>query len=560
MEKNKTPVVFVLILAGVVAVFGIVAFAIGRVTPTKERMDLKSYYNITSDDEVAIITDDGVEEVNGRIIDGEIFLPYDEVSNDISGSIFYDDVAGTMIVTTPTEKMRFDAANEIRVVDDVRYVALGLVNDYANAEITQLEDPARVVIKTRFKCNAETAVSDAYVRYRAGIKSKVLTEVKKGTQVKVIDVKADGSADSRKVDGWTMIQTDDGFLGYVEDKYLDGKVSVREDEPVVKTGEYTHILRDDKINLVYHQVTSQASNDALMQSLTNVTGINVIAPTWFFLDSTAGDQTAIAAASYVQTAHSLGLQVWAVMNDFDGKVNSPSDTMAALSSDAVREKLVADTIAMTLASGADGINIDYENVSEECAPYFLQFVREMSIGCRNSGLILSICDYVPAYTKYLNRREQARVADYVICMCYDEHRPGSPEAGSVSSISFVKDGIKDTLDEVPPEQTIVAIPFFTRLWMTTSEEAPASNVFGMGDAWNWVTETGLEVNWDNEAAQNYVEMQDDVTYYQMWLEDAASVEEKVKLIGENGCAGVAEWKLGLETSDVWAVIADNLAG
>ena len=136
MEKNKTPVVFVLILAGVVAVFGIVAFAIGRVTPTKERMDLKSYYNITSDDEVAIITDDGVEEVNGRIIDGEIFLPYDEVSNDISGSIFYDDVAGTMIVTTPTEKMRFDAANEIRVVDDVRYVALGLVYDYANAENT----------------------------------------------------------------------------------------------------------------------------------------------------------------------------------------------------------------------------------------------------------------------------------------------------------------------------------------------------------------------------------------------------------------------------------------
>ena len=146
MEKNRTPVVFVLILAGVVAVLGIVAFAIGRVTPTKERMDLKSYYNITSDDEVAIITDDGVEEVNGRIIDGEIFLPYDEVSNDISGSIFYDDVAGTMIVTTPTEKMRFDAANEIRVVDDVRYVALGLVYDYANAEITQLEDPARVVM------------------------------------------------------------------------------------------------------------------------------------------------------------------------------------------------------------------------------------------------------------------------------------------------------------------------------------------------------------------------------------------------------------------------------
>ena len=558
MKKKNNPVKFVLGLACVVAVAGIIAFVFGFVTPSKERMDLKKYYNITSDDEVAIITDGGVSEMNGRVIDGEIYLPYDEVSKDISGSIFYDKAAGTMIVTTPTEKMRFDAANEIRTVDDITYVALDLVKDYANAGITELENPARVVVQTQWKYNAETVVKDAYVRYRAGKKSKVLTEVTEGTEVRVLDVKADGSAGSKKVDEWTMIQTADGMRGYVEDRYLDGKVFEKHDEPVIRTGEYTHLLQPGKINMLYHQVTSQAVNKTLQQVTNSVSGVNVIAPTWFFLDSVSGDQTSLASSEYVETAHSLGMQVWAVMNDFDGKVSSAEDTMAALSSDVVREKLVADTVAMTMEAGADGINIDYEKVSEECAPYFLQFVREMSIGCRKAGLVLSVCDYVPVYTKYMNRKEQARVADYVVCMCYDEHSVGSPEAGSVSSISYVKSGIEDTLEEVPAEQLIAAIPFFTRLWKTTSEEAPDSEAFGMSEAQKWVDEHGIDINWENEAAQNYVELQDGTVYYQMWREDAASIEEKMKVIEEADIAGVAEWKLGLETPDVWGVISGHL--
>ena len=43
------------------------------------------------------------------------------------------------------------------------------------------------------------------------------------------------------------------------------------------------------------------------------------------------------------------------------------------------------------------------------------------------------------------------MADYVIVMGYDEHYAGG-EAGTVSSISYVKDGIENTLKEVPKER------------------------------------------------------------------------------------------------------------
>ncbi len=92
--------------------------------------------------------------------------------------------------------------------------------------------------------------------------------------------------------------------------------------------------------------------------------------------------------------------------------------------------------------GLDGINLDFESITEEQAPHYIQFVRELSIACRNQGIVFSIDDPVPTYSKHYDRTEQGIVADYVIIMGYDEHYAGSTDAGSVSSLGFVKAGIE----------------------------------------------------------------------------------------------------------------------
>jgi spore germination protein YaaH len=268
--------------------------------------------------------------------------------------------------------------------------------------------------------------------------------------------------------------------------------------------------------------------------------------------------TEISNKSYVETAHGAGLLVWGVLNDFDGQVNSSESTLAALSSEAAREKMIRTSVDAILDVNADGICLDIEKISDECAPYFLEFVREMSAECRKNDLYLSVCDYVPRYTKSLNRKEQARVCDYVICMCYDEHINGSEEAGSVASLPFVESGIRDTLLEVPAEQTVIAIPFFTRLWKTVSPGIPTASAMGMLEAEKWIRSNNLSTEWDDVCAQEYVEMNSGNTRYQMWLENNASLEEKLKLIRAADCAGVAEWKLGLEKADVWDLIAEYI--
>ena len=42
--------------------------------------------------------------------------------------------------------------------------------------------------------------------------------------------------------------------------------------------------------------------------------------------------------------------------------------------------------------------------------------------------------------------------------------------------------------------------------------------------------------------------------YQIWVEDAESIEAKCKLLDKHKLAGAAFWKLGQETRDIWDTI------
>ncbi|MDE6320318.1 MAG: chitinase, partial [Lachnospiraceae bacterium] len=193
-------------------------------------------------------------------------------------------------------------------------------------------------------------------------------------------------------------------------------------------------------------------------------GLNVISPTWFTLTGNEGEFSSFAAASYVQRAHEMGLEVWGLV----GNVESVDvDMYELLSRSSSRWKLITNLVAAAQEYDLDGINIDFENLSLDAGEPFIQFIRELSIPCRKYGIVLSVDNYVPMnHTDHYDRAEQGVVADYVIIMGYDEHYNGSKEAGSVASINFVENGIKNTVADVPAKKVINALPFYTRLWET----------------------------------------------------------------------------------------------
>lgn len=559
-NSNALMVLVVVLLIVVVAAVGVLTAAIKRHTPSDTRMDLNTYYGLEKEDDVALVLQNTVSETKGKWIDGRVYLDYDTVSNVLGGRFYWEADSSQMLYTTPNEILAIapestaytvngenkdEGYKIIRQTEDKIYLALDFIQKYMKITSTVTESPNKAVI--RYEWGSEKVVKakeDTVLRYRGGIKSDILTDVAKGTELTLIE----------ELDNWSQVATADGFNGYVAKEDLEAPT----EKEVAYEGSYqedfTSLTRDHKINLAWHQVTSEDANAGLAQTLENITGINVISPTWFSVTGAEGTISSLASADYVNLVHEKGLEVWGLIDNFNKDVS----TLDTLSNRTSREHLIQKLMEEAKRVGLDGINVDFETLTQEEAPHFIQFIRELSISCRKNNLVLSIDNPVPQFTSFYNRKEQGIVADYVIIMGYDEHTDGTESAGSVASLPFVEEGIQQTLKEVPKNKIINGVPFYTRLWFTDKAGTVTSEIMGMDQASKIVTEMGMEMYWNKEVSQNYAELSTDNGLYQMWLEDEQSLDAKMQLIQKYELGGVAEWKLGFERADVWNTISQYL--
>ena len=547
MNKKYKPVIAVAVLVILVAILGIVTHVVMKYIPSSEKMDLNEYYGEMADGEIALVI--GTEKLEERgLVDGDrVYLPLDVVNTYLNQRYYWDSANQQILYATPSELTSASASSEagdkVWVKDDKVYLNLTYVQEFTDLDAYITKDPYRIAIQYKFKnVKTVTAKKNTSIRYRGGIKSAILTSVKKGTKLRLIE----------EMENWDQVATDDGYIGYIDKKKV-GEAEKTKFERSFKKEEYSYLTMDSKVNMVWHQVTSTDANAYFADATANMTGVNVISPTWFYLTDTSGNIASIASADYVSQAHEKGLQVWGLIDNFTQEVS----TTETLSSTAARQNIISQLIQAAQDVGMDGINVDFESLSEDVGIHFLEFLRELSIECHKNNLVLSVDNPVPEdFTSHYDRAEQGRVVDYVIIMGYDEHYVGS-EAGSVASLPWVEQGIQDTLDEVPAERVINAIPFYTRLWRTTGGNV-TSEAIGMDQAQQTIADNNVETYWDKTTSQNYGKYDIDNSTYQIWLEDAQSVAEKVKLVSKYDLAGVSAWKLGFENNGIWQVISDNL--
>ena len=547
MNKKYKPVIAVAVLVILVAILGIVTHVVMKYIPSSEKMDLNEYYGEMADGEIALVI--GTEKLEERgLVDGDrVYLPLDVVNTYLNQRYYWDSANQQILYATPSELTSVSASSEagdkVWVKDDKVYLNLTYVQEFTDLDAYITKDPYRIAIQYKFKnVKTVTVKKNTSIRYRGGIKSAILTSVKKGTKLRLIE----------EMENWDQVATDDGYIGYIDKKKV-GEAEKPKFDRSFKKEEYSYLTMDSKVNMVWHQVTSTDANAYFADATANMTGVNVISPTWFYLTDTSGNIASIASADYVSQAHEKGLQVWGLIDNFTQEVS----TTETLSSTAARQNIISQLIQAAKDVGMDGINVDFESLSEDVGIHFLEFLRELSIECHKNNLVLSVDNPVPEdFTSHYDRAEQGRVVDYVIIMGYDEHYVGS-EAGSVASLPWVEQGIQDTLNEVPAERVINAIPFYTRLWKTTGGNV-TSEAIGMDQAQQTIADNNVETYWDKTTSQNYGEYDIDNSTYQIWLEDAQSVAEKVKLVSKYDLAGVSAWKLGFENNGIWQVISDNL--
>ena len=575
-KRRRTGAVIAAILVIFILLIGLAGGTIYWIKygPTKETYDLNKYFGITAKSQMGVTINNDVLDAQALTDSGNAYLSYDFVQEYISDRFYWDSNENILLYTLPKDMVKVmadskdysvsDTVNSedytiVKTEGDTTYIALDFLQKYANFDYKVYKNPARVVITSKFgKCQTAKVKKDTQVRTLGGVKSPVLEEVKKGDKLTVLE----------DVSDWKKVCTQSGIVGYIQKSKLNDiqqETTSREfEEP-----DYTGIQKDYKINLVWHQVTSEEANAGIEDALADTKGLNTISPTWFWVADNSGNLNSIASADYVNYAHQRGLEVWALLDNFDQNV----DDMELLSHTSSRENLENQLVNAALQNGIDGINVDFEQIPTDVGEHYIQFIRELSVKCRTNNLVLSVDNYVPkGYNTHYHREEQGIMADYVIIMGYDEHFAGSYEAGSVASYDYVKEGIEETLRDVPAAKVINAVPFYTRLWNETpkTEEELAegqgteaanypmnvtSEALGMEEAAQRVSEAGATATWDDTVKQNFAAWTgDDGSTYKIWLEDASSLEVKLGLMKDNKLAGTAAWKLGFETSDIWDLI------
>ena len=561
MKKRILPVIIAILLILVIAGGALGKVLLDKYSYSKEEADWNEFYQVSESDRSAIILQDEMVEEQALIRDGVCYFDLATVHKYMN-EVFYADMTEKLLLyANPTEVIRTtfgetsytttegtqDAGYVISFVEgDTVYVAADYVKLFTNYSYDCYDRHVQVYTEWGTRQVAQLK-KDTAVRLRGGVKSPILTQAAKGDTLEILE----------QMETWSKVKTADSVIGYVENKRL-GDITEETETPVTdyQEPEYTALTSDSKICLGWHSIGGAGGNDTLYSMVSGTKGMNVIAPTWFSLTDENGSIRNFGTANYVTTAHNMGLQVWGVVDNFNyaNETGTAISTLNMLSSTTSRQNFVRNVTDAAVSLGLDGINVDFEQLSSDCGPHYVEFIRELSIQCRSRGLVLSIANYVPFnFNDYYRLDIQGQVADYVIIMGYDEHWHGSKDPGSVASISYVSGGLDRTLQEVPANKVVNALPFYTILWKTEGTDV-TDEYITMNNEADFMSRAGVTAEWDEETCQNYAEWTSGNATYQIWLEDAESIAVKLNMMATKNIGGVAVWRLGYGTQAAWELI------
>jgi spore germination protein YaaH len=558
-------------LLALVAIGSVCYLAMQIFMPNYESQNFRDYFELDPEELVVVVRDQRLQGAGVMSRNGEIYFSAEFVSEHFDNTIFWDDNTSKLTIVNGGRVLRMKAGESAYYYNDEPtdmefpvevsggrcWLPRSLVTILYPVSVTvsQRENIAFVEFLEEERETSEIAASSASIRYKPDKKAIIEERLMQGDRVGVFAVEGD----------FTRVRTESGLLGYCLTRDLGEREKIA---PQPKAPDPVYPERkpiSGKVSMVWDQVFSREANTPPEL----LPGLDVISPTWLTFDIYAldGDLVDIGDQSYVDRAHSLGLQVWPLISDFssnpDIALNSHI-TSKILSNTDMRDYVIKQLRALIDFSGLDGINVDFEYVQPADARHYIQFFRELYPQMRAKGKALSVDMYnpdLPGYwSQYYNRTEVGKNVDYLCVMAYDENSD-SPEAGPNASISFVQEGLEKTMEEVPKEKVVLGLPFYSRIWEEVDDggNISASNVArAMDDAIAFFESRNGEISWDEVLKNRYAEYSTmsngkPVTY-KAWLEDGRSLEAKLELAQRLEIAGVSGWKRGLESSGIWSLI------
>ncbi len=212
----------------------------------------------------------------------------------------------------------------------------------------------------------------------------------------------------------------------------------------------------------------------------------------------------------------------------------------------IRDNLVADIIACS--EDYDGVQIDFEAVRPGDSAAFADFLRLLKAGL-GPGKVLSVA--LPARHRKVsdayNYRLIASIADRVMVMAYDQHWSRS-KPGPVASLKWCRAVARYSRKTIPRDKLIIGLPLYGRSWQKNGYSRAVrwkdfDNILSRDDAeFEYSVETGWIITCNRKSP------------LVLYFDDLTATREKL-LMYSSYTDSVAFWRLGMEKSELWSIIA-----
>lgn len=306
--------------------------------------------------------------------------------------------------------------------------------------------------------------------------------------------------------------------------------------------------------------------------------VDWVAPNWYTLNTIPSGQSvadgsfsgpwADSAPDYalvVNTGHSRGLKVLPTLGsawNSDGK--AALDTM--LSTPASRQNLIQNISLMLKRTGADGIVIDFEYMSDTSGPNFTQFMKELyaSIHAQNKLVVEAVPSRTSAkdWNQEYNYHDLSQYVDYLNIMTYD-YSMATP--GPIAPIDWMKkvyDYAK--ADGVDMSKVLLGMSYYGRDWNPSSSSTPSNPKYdktslGLAGAQKLIADYKITPRRETSAADsvgiptfNYTDSSQVV--HTVYYDDIQSLEAKLNLLDSYNLGGTAAWSLYWVNTDTAKVL------
>jgi len=505
------------------------------------------------DDFNFISEDKDIDKKDFEIIDGMIYLSYDYIKNNLDENINYDKASNEVILNNKNNKKfkinenkaKFNSgeinlrAPVIEKDGEIMLPIEAFIYDY-DVRLRYNPDIRLLLLDYEDKeYNLSKTTDEALLREDNSNNSPIIKKLPVGEEIYIYGDKGK----------FYKVRMVDGYAGYIEKDKVDDNFETI----VLKSPEKSE--NKEPLNITWDYTYAEHKQEKI-DKIKNIPGLDVIIPTWFSIRNTNGDLIDRGNLDYVKRYNDLGIKVWGYLdNSFD-----PEITHGALSNKETRAKIIDKTLELCKKYSMEGLNIDFEHTKIDDRDKITDFVKELREKAPDD-FIISV-DVTPQISSDVtkepyDRKKLAEISDYIVVMAYDQHWGSSDKAGSVAQYKWVEGSINVLFKNVPNEKMILGIPLYSRIWKENNGKV-TSKTITMDEINKIIKNKSLKPIWDEESSQNYVEYTENGSTYKIWIEDASSIQEKVSLVNKYDLAGVASWRMGFETNDIWKVISNEL--